>query len=140
MKMTEREVNRHYRNLAGIGNLVFPAKLSFAISCNLEKLQKEAERIDKERKNLCERYADKGDDGKPVMLDVVVNGEKTQEYKMSEDNRKLFEDEYNSLLDAEVEIDIRTVKTEVVERCEAAERYSIPTVAQLLAMSFMLEE
>lgn len=140
MKMTLREVNKHFANLAGCGKLVLPSKLSFAVSCNLERLQREAERIDKEREKLCKQYADKDRDGKPVVVDSVINNAKKQEYRMSGENRKAFDEEFNTLLDTEVEVEIRKAKMEEVERCEQAERYDIPTVAQLLAMSFMLKE
>lgn len=140
MKMKERDVIKNYRNLAAFGGLVLPSKLSFAISCNAEKLLHEVERIEKERKRLCVQYAEKDKNNEPVMADSVIAGEKTREYKMTEENRKLFMDEYDALLDSEAEISIRTVKMEVVERCEEAERYNILTVSQLLAMSFMLEE
>ncbi len=140
MKMKEKEVNRHFSDLAGMGNLTLPSKLSFAISYNLEKLQKESERIENERKKLCEQYADKDEDGKSIMVKSIINGTETQTYKMSDENRKIFDDEYNDLLNTEVDIEIRTVKSEVVERCEQVERYSIPSVSQLFALSFMLEE
>lgn len=140
MKMKLRDVTRHYTELAGLGELVLPSKLSFAVSCNLERLQKEAGRIEKERKKLCERYADRDGDGKPAMADSIIHGVKTQEYQMSKENRQAFSEEYDALLETEVEVGIRTAKMEEVERCEQAERYDIPTVAQLLAMSFMLEE
>ena len=74
------------------------------------------------------------------MVDSVIKGKKTREYQISEENWKAFEEEYGALLDTKIEIDIRKAKREEVERCEQAERYSIPTVAQLLALSFMLEE
>ncbi len=140
MKMTLKEVNRHYTELSGLGSLVLPSKLSYALACNLEKLQREAERIENERRKLCEQYADKDKDGEPVMVDSVINGMKTQEYRMSDENRKAFTEEYEALLDTETEICIRMVKREEVERCEQAERYSIPSVRQLMALSFMLEE
>lgn len=140
MKMKLRETQVRLQNLAKLGTKTFPAKLSFAISCNIEKLQKEAEYIEKERKKLCEQYAEKDDDGKPVMVDSVLNGKESKEYKMDGTTRAAFAEEYDSLMDTEVDVTIRTVKTEVVEQCERAERYDIPTVAELLALAFMLEE
>lgn len=140
MKMKLKEAQVRLQNLAKLGTKTFPAKLSFAISCNIEKLQKEAEHIEKERKKLCEQYADKDDDGKPVMVDSVINGVESKEYKMNAAARAAFGEEYDSLLDTEVDVNIRTVKTGVVEQCERAERYDIPTVAELLALAFMLEE
>lgn len=140
MKMKLKEAQVRLQNLAKLGTKTFPAKLSFAISCNIEKLQKEAEHIEKERKKLCEQYADKDDDGKPVMVDSVINGVESKGYKMDASARAAFGEEYDSLLDTEVDVNIRMVKTEVVEQCERAERYDIPTVAELLALAFMLEE
>lgn len=140
MKMKLKEAQVRLQNLAKLGTKTFPAKLSFAISCNIEKLQKEAEHIEKERKKLCEQYADKDDDGKPVMVDSVINGVESKEYKMDASARAAFGEEYDSLLDTEVDVNIRMVKTGVVEQCERAERYDIPTVAELLALAFMLEE
>lgn len=140
MKMTLREVIKNHAGLARLGNKTFPSKLSFAVSCNLERLQKEAERVEKERKKLCEQFADKDEKGDAVMVDSVVNGQKTKEYKMSEESRKLFSAEYEALLDEETEISIRTVKTEVIEQCESADRYSIPTVGDIVTLAFMTEE
>lgn len=140
MKMKLKEAQARLQNLAKLGTKTFPAKLSFAISCNIEKLQKEAEHIEKERKKLCEQYADKDDDGKPVMVDSVINGVESKEYKMDAAARAAFGEEYDSLLDTEVDVNIRMAKTEVVEQCERADRYDIPTVAELLALAFMLEE
>lgn len=140
MKMKEREAREHFNGLSGLGNLTLPSKLGFAITCNLEKLQKESERIEKERKKLCEQFADKDEEGKPVMIDSMINGQKTQEYKMTEENKKLFSEEYEALPDSDVDIEIRTVKSEEIERCEKVERYDIPRIGQLMALSFMLKD
>ena len=140
MKLKERDVIRHSSNLAELGDKVFPSKLSFAVSYNYEKMHRETERIEKERKKLCERYAEKDEEGKAVMVHSVVNGVKTQEYKMSEENRKAFTDEYDELLDSEVDIEIRTIKREVIEQFEGKDRYSIPTIRDIVNMSFMLED
>lgn len=140
MKIKLREAQNYAARLTSLGKKVFPSKLSFAISCNSEKLQKEVERTEKERLKICERYADKDEAEKPVMVDSIVKGEKVQSYKMSEENQKAFTEEYNELLDTEVDVEIRKVKQEVLEKCESSERYSIPSVADIAAMAFMLEE
>lgn len=140
MKIKEREVKEHFSRLAQVSDLVLPSKLSFAISYNMEKFQREFNRIEKEREKLCERYADKDEDDRPIMVNSMVDGMKKQTYKMSEENSKLFGEEYEDLLDTEVDIEIRTVKKGVLERCEETERYNIPSVSQLFALSFMLED
>lgn len=140
MKMKLREVNKNLSILARMGGKTFPAKMSFAISRNFELLQRESERIEKERKRLCENYSEKDEEGNAVMIDSVIDGQPTKEYKMTEEKRSAFEVEYNELMDEEIEVDIRKVKQEVIERCEEAERYDIPTVADIVGMSFMIEE
>ena len=140
MRMTLKEVNRHFTELAGFGKKVFPSRLGFAISCNLERMQEEIERVENERKKLCEMYAEKDESGNVLMAESVINGQKMQEYKMSEENKKAFSEEYTQLLETEVEIDIRKSGMEEIEQCEKIERYDLLSVAELLALSFMLEE
>lgn len=140
MKMKGKEVKERFLDLQSAGNLALPSKLSYAIAYNAEALRKEAERIEKERKKLCEQYSEKDEEGKPVMVNSIINGNKIQEYKMTEENKKLLNEEYNELLDMEVDIEIRTAKQELIERCEEVERYDIPSVSQLSALLFMLEE
>lgn len=140
MKMKLKEVNERYVALANLGEKVFPSKLSFAVSYNLRKLQKETENIENERRKLCEEYSNKDKDGNPVMLDSIVNGQKTQSYDITGDAKKQMEAEYDELLNEEVDIDIRMVKSEAIEQCENRDRYSIPSVRDIFAMSFMIED
>lgn len=140
MKMKGKEVKERILKLQRTENLTLPSKLSYAIVYNVEALQKEEERIEKERKKLCEQYSEKDEEGKPVMINSIINGNKVKEYKMTEENEKLLNEEYNELLDMEVDIEIRTVKQELIERCEKVERYDILSVSQLSALLFMLED
>lgn len=140
MKIKLKEAANYATRLATLSKKVFPSKMSFAISYNAEMLQKEVERVEKERLKICEQYAEKDEEGKPVMDDNIVDGKKVQSYKMSEENQKVFVEEYNDLLENEVELDIRKVKTSILEKCETADRYTIPSVADVAAMAFMLEE
>lgn len=140
MKMKLKEINKHFAELAGLGKKVFPSRLGFAISCNLESFQAELERAEKIRTKLCETYAQKDKNGNAVKVDSVVNNRKTQEYKMSDEERNAFSEEYSQFMETEVEVEIRKAKMEDIERCEKAERYDIPNVAELVALSFMLEE
>lgn len=142
MKMTLGEVSRKMGGLTSVlsGNKKFPSKLRYAVAYNMEKLQKESGRIENERKRLCEQFAEKDEKGNPVMVKSIVNGKESQEYKLTEENRRLFEKEYNSLLDSEVDIEIRKVKASVVDECEKSDRYDIPGVRDMTAMIFMIEE
>lgn len=141
MKMTLKEVNERYAALAGTAKLALPIKLGYAITCNLDKLQKHAERIEKTRKELCERYCRKDADGNPLMVDKFVGGVKEKSYDLEPEDLKEMNREYEDFMEnEEVEIEIRKAKYDLLEECEKNSRYSIPTVAQQLAMRFMLEE
>lgn len=139
MKMKAKEVQQNLVGLAKLHSKIFPVELSYAISANVEELQKEAERIEKERTKLCEQYAEKDEKGNPVMVDSILEGKTVKEYKMNEEKKRELKKEYETLLETEIEIKIRKVKTEVLSRCEASERYDLPSVAMIAGMSFMLE-
>ena len=139
MNMKLAEVNKHLLELSTLGNMTFPIKLSYAMAYNQDALSREAERIDAERKKLCERYADKDGEGKPIMADSVLNGKNVKENQITSENRKKFEEEYATLLNTDVDMDIRTVGMDEIEKCDQADKYSVPTVAQLAALSFMIQ-
>lgn len=141
MKMTLKEVNEKYAALAGTGHLTLPIKLRYAITCNLDTLQKHAEHIEKTRKELCERYCKKDENGNPVMIKSFTGGQKRSNYDMSPKDERAMNREYDNFLETEeVEVEIRKVKLSVLEECEEKDRYDMPNVAQQLAMHFMLEE
>lgn len=140
MRMTLKDVKKNLKGLIALGGATLPSKLSFAISRNIEKLQAEERRAEDERSKLCEQYSDKDKDGNPVMTDCVIEGLRTQKYEMSPENQEAFNQEYEDLMNEEVDIDIRMVKLECIEQCEKAERYTILSVGDIAAMSFMIEE
>lgn len=140
MRMSENEIARRYQELAQLGSLILPSRLAFAINYNLDKLRDEVERMEAERQRLCRQYADKDEKGEPVLVNSVVNGEKVQSYQMTDESRAFFEQEYRELGRAEADLEIRTAKQDTLDQCEQSGRYSVPTVAQLAALAFMIEE
>lgn len=100
----------------------------------MESLLAELERVEKERKKLCERYAEKDADGRPVMAGSVVDGKKTREYKMGPEGLKTVNEEYQALLDTEVDICISTVDGECIRQCEENEQVSHPGKAGVILM------
>lgn len=139
MKMILLEVKEKHEKLIGLGNLVLPAALSYAVAYNTEKMAAEVKRMEKEREKICAGYAEKDEDGNPVIIESVVNGAVKAEYKISEENRKELKKELNQLYETETEVEIRKAKADLIEQCEKNTRYSIPTVAQRCDMMFMLE-
>lgn len=140
MKMKLSDVKKGANVLAGLAQMTFPGKLKYAVAYNFEKLGREEERIEKQRLELCRTYADKDENGEPIMVKSVAYGKKARSFKMSEENEAAFNKEYADLLETEVDIDIRTVRPEAIDACETSERYNVPSVAQIIGMSFMIED
>lgn len=130
MKIKLAEVKTRHQSLCLLGNKKLPIKLSYAIGKNIMKLQSEMEDIEKARINLIQQYAEKEGDG----TYKVVDGH----YELG-DNTEKFSDEYKEFLDSEEEIAICTVPEAVVEDMDDS-RYDVLTVAELIALEFMLEK
>lgn len=140
MKLTLKEVNEKYIGLADLGKLVLPIKLSYAVAKNIDTLQPHVERIEKERKKLCEQYAKKDEDGNPKMIKSIVGGQERSNYDMDPGEQQAMNKEYEDFLETEeVDVEIRKVKLSLIEECEK-DRYNIPNVANQTALMFMLEE
>lgn len=140
MKMTLNEISEHAKNLSALTKCVFPVKLGFAISTNLERLASEHNRKEKERIKLCERYAEKNEDGTAKTVGRTENGRTVKIYDIAETSQKLLYDELEELDKTEVDIPIHKVKVDVVEQCEMHAHYEHPSVQMLAALSFMIEE
>lgn len=140
MKMTLQKAKDRLRGLASLGALRLPAKLNYAINFNMEKLEQEVQRADKERIRLCKQYAKKDENGEPRLIDSIENGTKIQSYDMTTEDEKKVNEEVKALMEEEVEFDLRTVKMELIEQCEQSERYDVPAVGHLNALYFMLAE
>lgn len=134
------EVKGKIEKLKKLREKTFPAKMEYAISCNIETLEKELERIESERVRLCEKYACKDEDGNAIMDRNIIENDEKFTYRMSDESSKSFSEEYRDLMESEVDIDFRKVKIETIERCETIERYNVPTVDEISDMLFMIEE
>ena len=138
MKMTLKEANERYLALSKMADHTFPAKLGFAIAANMEKLEKECNRTEQERVKLCKLYAEKDEDNNPKMIDSVVNGHPMKSYDIFDQNLELLKKDLEELTEMEVDVEIRTIEENIIEKCESEPRYSVPTVKEICALSFML--
>lgn len=140
MKMKLKEVVEHYNGLtmggaegAALLHKKFPVKLSFGISKNIKKLEREVEDYQKARIKICENLSNKDDEGKPSM---IMKEDGTEVYDISD--RELLNEEIEELLDTEVDIDIHMVEEAVLDQCSESERYDIPSARELMIIDFML--
>ena len=110
---------------------IYTAKLGYAVSKNIKTFQEIIKEYDENRIKICERYAEKDEDGKACI--------ENDKYVFTEENEKIVNEECSDLQNVDQEISIMKVPFSELERCEA-DRYNIPTVSDISDLSFMIEE
>ena len=131
-KMTVRETRNTLVALIALEEKHYPVRLSYAISKNINALTREVKQAEKERIKICESYASKDAEGKVQIQDnsYLFPDDKSKEACVADTDE---------LLETEVEVDIFSVGNDVLEACEASERYDIPTIAEMSTLMFMIE-
>lgn len=124
------EITAHTRSLVNLSGKKLPVTLSFAMATNLDRLMEWQERIEKQRIGLCEQYAKKGDDGKPIIKD-----NKYQIEDMEALNRDVEE-----LMAQECNVEISRVKRSVLDVIDTNPRFDTLAMGEVAALQFMLEE
>lgn len=134
MEMKIKDAIMHYNVLAqrpSITDQTLPSKLSYAIGRNVKKLEEEVRSYNEEREKICKRLAEKDEEGNPI----TKNGK----YDISEENKKILDEELEALLDTDIDVDIQMVDIDpILDQCDAAERYHVPTARELMALEFMI--
>lgn len=134
MEMKIKDAIMHYNALTQrppIVDRTLPSKLSYSISRNIKKLQEEVKSYNDEREKVCKRLAEKDGEGNPIIKDG--------KYDISEENKKILDEELDALLDTDIDVDIHTVEIDpILDQCDAAERYHVPTARELMALEFMI--
>ena len=129
MKMTLTEILQKQRILTTLANMKLPYKLAYAISKNLAKLEAEVKAIEETRLNIIQEYAVKDENGEPVI--------KENNYDLG-NNVEVFTEEFQNFMSTETEVDIFTVPEAVLETDDS--RFDVLTVAQIVALDFMIEQ
>lgn len=124
------EITAHTRSLVNLSGKKLPVSMSFAMATNLDRLMEWQERIEKQRIGLCEQYAKKGDDGKPIIKD--------NKYQI-EDMEALNHD-VEELMAQECEIEIRKVSRSALEVVDTNPRFDALAMGEVAALQFMLED
>ena len=71
---------------------------------------------------LCKLYAEKDENGKPKMLESIVNGHPTKNYDISDQNVALLSKDLEDLMETEVDVEIRTVEESIIEKWTKIQR------------------
>lgn len=82
--------------------------VAYRISKNIKAVNEELKNYDETYKRLCEERAKKDDEGKPIIKD--------NKYSLSDDDLKEITEELNKLVNEEIDIDIKKVKLESIDK------------------------
>lgn len=106
-----------------------PIKLAYAISVNVSAVEGAVKAFNNQRTNLIEKYAKKGEDGKPISDNGNYIIENTKEWNES----------INELLDAESDVNVTTITLDLLEKCDD-EAFDKLSVGELAVISFMVAD
>lgn len=139
MKMTLNEVEIHLKALSGLGNHILPIQLSYAISTNIKRFSELFSLAETERIKVCERYADKDKNNRPIKTTIESNEKKVEVFKISNERMVDLAKEICELKSTEIDVDIQTVNVSILEFCEKDSRYTMLSLSDIENLSFMLE-
>jgi len=100
MKLKIKEILDGLAILQKISGFSLPAKVSYNIMKNMKKIEHELKPFEESRFQLIHKYGKEGDDGKT---------------SVTEENMPNFFKDITSILDEDIEVDIRQIKIEQIE-------------------------
>ncbi len=103
MKLTNRRIVNDANFLFNLVHKQFPVKVSYAISKNISKLEKELKVYNKEREKIIDKYCKKDEEGN-LLID------ENNQYSIEEENIDICNKELNELLDIEIDVNIHKFK------------------------------
>lgn len=127
------EAINYLNDLKTVADKVYPARMRYAITRNILKISAETELAEKSRIEICGRYAAKDEDGNPLVKDGVY-------ICATDEDAKARDEEVRALYDTDVDIDILKIQQQDLEECDLKDRYDIPSIAEVMALDFMIEQ
>ena len=128
MNLTIRKILNDTNALVVISQKQLPIKVSYAISKNIKKLEKELKIYDEERQKLIDKYCIKDEEGNNVI-------DENNNLKIADEHLKAWNKEINELMDIEVDIDIHKFNLYDL----MCGNYDM-TPAELMIIDYMIEE
>lgn len=125
VKMTNKEILEKVSGLGEISSRKLPVKVSYAISKNISKVERELKHYNEERQKLIKEYCLKEDDGTLKITDG--------NYDIGPERLEDFNKEINELQEIEVEMDIHKFNIELLNGYEMSP-------GELICIDFMIEE
>lgn len=103
MKITNRRIVNDANFLFNLVQKQFPVKVSYAISKNISKLERELKIYNSERQKIINKYCKKDEEGNLVI-------DENNQYHIEDENIDVCNKELNELLDIEIEVNIHKFK------------------------------
>ena len=130
MKITNRKLVENMSSIGDVSRKQLNVKTSYAISYNIGHIDSALKPYNKEVEKLSEKYGKRDKDGKlvHVNLGVTIDKDKMDDYLK----------ELNTLLDIEVDIDVRKIRLDDLKDADGKPVSFSP--AELRAINFMLDE
>ena len=128
MKLTNRKIVNDSNFLGVLMHKQLPVKVSYVISKNVSKIEKELDIYNKERQKLLDKYCVKDEEGENII-------DENNQLKIADKNLETWNKDINELLDIEIDIDIHkfNVNDLLNSNCEM-------TVSELMLIDYMIEE
>ncbi len=140
MKMKVMDVIIKAAQLNALASKRLPIRISYAISKTKEALSKEVDRYETERIKLCETYADRDTDGKPVIAEREEDGQKRAEYIFSKENRAELEKALAEFRETEIDIPVQKITMDELGKVDSSERFDALSPNELESLYFMIDE
>ena len=128
MNLTIRKILNDTNVLVAISQKQLPIKVSYAISKNIKKLEKELKIYNDERQKLIDRYWIKDEEGNNVI-------DENNQFKIADEHIETWNKEINELMNIEVDIDIHKFNLDSL----ICGNYDM-TPAELMIIDYMIEE
>lgn len=109
MKLLMNDIVRSESALTALGNTNgLSSIVAYRIFKNIKALHEEITLYNETRKKLCFAYANKDDKGNPII--------KNNSYDIPKDKKEQFDNEFQELINMEVDIDIKKIKLEDIDK------------------------
>lgn len=128
MKLTNRRIVNDSNFLGGLIHKQLPVKVSYAISKNISKIERELDIYNKERQKLLDKYCVKDEKGENII-------DENNQLKIADEHLDTWNKEINELLDIEVDIYIHKFKLDDLLQCNLE-----VSPADLSLIDYMIEE
>lgn len=136
MKMKLNDVLVKATQLEYLARKQLPVRLSYAIGRNRDAFAKEHQRYEAERIKMCEMFADKDADGKPI---IENNNYQMTDEARTELNEALEEFRNTTEVDIEIYKYTKPINT-LLDELDGNSRYDALSADDLRLLSFIIDE